>query len=335
MSDLIGARLAQQAAVAGGELTLSLDDQQHEQISANSGLIASFSSRGPAPYSLALKPDVAAPGVDIVSPIPGGYGTWSGTSMATPAVAGAAALLHQRHPSWTPAEIKSALVLTARPVFNDTAHKHLTSVLAAGGGMIDVQAADSPGLFAAPSGISFGLLRPGKSVEGTVELSDAGNGGGTWTIDAKGLEGPATVELPEGGKQTCRSRLLRLPAPRSATAPATSSSPPGRTPCTSAGGAMSSDPTSRRCTRGTSRPARWIKGDTREGTRLVKLYRWPAGPAGSGLPRAYPGREELWSFIVPPGARNAGIEGDGLRRAADPPGHVTRTASAEEPALPE
>ena len=84
VSDLVGARLAQQAAAAGGELTLSVDDEAREQISANSGLIASFSSRGPAPYSLALKPDVAAPGVDIVSPIPGGYGTWSGTSMARP-----------------------------------------------------------------------------------------------------------------------------------------------------------------------------------------------------------------------------------------------------------
>ena len=84
VSDLVGARLAQQAAAAGGELSLSVDNAPREQISANSGLIASFSSRGPAPYSLALKPDVAAPGVDIVSPIPGGYGTWSGTSMATP-----------------------------------------------------------------------------------------------------------------------------------------------------------------------------------------------------------------------------------------------------------
>ena len=160
VSDLVGARLAQHAATVGGELTLSVDDNEKKQISANSGVIASFSSRGPAPYSLALKPDVSAPGVDIVSPIPGGYGTWSGTSMASPAVAGAAALLRQRHPTWTPAQIKSALVLTARPVFNDTAHKHPTSVLAAGGGMIDVQAADAPGLFAEPSGVSFGLVRP-------------------------------------------------------------------------------------------------------------------------------------------------------------------------------
>ena len=119
---------------------------------------------------------MSAPGVDIVSPIPGGYGTWSGTSMASPAVAGAAALLRQRHPTWTPAQIKSALVLTARPVFNDTAHKHPTSVLAAGGGMIDVQAADAPGLFAEPSGVSFGLVRPAHGETRSIELSDAAAG---------------------------------------------------------------------------------------------------------------------------------------------------------------
>ncbi len=158
VSDLVGARLVQQAAAAGGELTLSVGNDEKEQLSANSGIIASFSSRGPAPYSLALKPDISAPGVDIVSPIPGSYGTWSGTSMAAPAVAGAAALLRQRHPGWTPAQIKSALVLTARPVFNDASRKHPTSVLAAGGGMIDVQAADAPGPL---RGALRRLLRPG------------------------------------------------------------------------------------------------------------------------------------------------------------------------------
>jgi len=169
-------------------------------------------------------------------------------------VAGAAALLHQRHPSWTPAEIKSSLVLTARPVFNDTAHKHPTSVLAAGGGMIDVQAADAPGLFAAPSGISFGLLRPGTSVEGTIELSDAGNGGGTWTVAAPGLEGPTTVELPEGGKQTLTLTLAPPPGAsvgnRSGNIVLTS----GTHTVHIRWWATSSDPTSRRCTRDTSRP---------------------------------------------------------------------------------
>ena len=69
-----------------------------------------------------LKPDVVAPGVDVVSsgyavgdfPIPfTGFGSASGTSMAGPHVAGSAALLLQLHPNWTPAQIKSALMTTA------------------------------------------------------------------------------------------------------------------------------------------------------------------------------------------------------------------------------
>src|SRR5581483_2415572 len=82
-------------------------------------VVASFSSGGPSPISLTMKPDVAAPGVDITSSVPPHEGTWasfSGTSMASPHVAGAAALLRQRHPDWTVEQIKSALVLTGRPV---------------------------------------------------------------------------------------------------------------------------------------------------------------------------------------------------------------------------
>jgi minor extracellular serine protease Vpr len=334
VSDLIGAQLAQQAAVAGGELSLSLDNTAREQVSANSGLIASFSSRGPAPYSLALKPDVAAPGVDIVSPIPGGYGTWSGTSMATPAVAGAAALLRQRHPTWTPAQIKSALVLTGRPVFNDTAHKHPTSVLAQGGGMIDVQAADAPGLFAEPAGVSFGLLRPGDDVGQSIELSDAGGGAGSWSVSAPGLDAPPTIDLPATGSLTL---ALALHAP------------PGASIGNRSGNVVLTSGTHTvhirwwgyverpRLAKAHSKhlvPARWVKGDTRQGTKLVEHYRWPAGPAGSGLPRAYPGREQLWSFIVPRGARNAGVEAEG---SVVPQILLARDENrlAGEPALPE
>src|SRR5262249_17621315 len=82
------------------------------------GEIAGCSSPGPAPGSLRMKPDVAAPGVAITSSVPASFGTWaqsSGTSMATPHVTGAAAVLRQRHPSWTVADVKSALVQTANP----------------------------------------------------------------------------------------------------------------------------------------------------------------------------------------------------------------------------
>ena len=82
-------------------------------------VVATFSSGGPTPYSLRMKPDVTAPGVGVLSSVPRREGLWahfSGTSMAAPHVAGAAALLHQRHPSWTVAQIKSALVQTGQPV---------------------------------------------------------------------------------------------------------------------------------------------------------------------------------------------------------------------------
>jgi hypothetical protein len=333
VSDLIGERLAQQAAAAGGELTLSVDNDEGEQLSANSGIIASFSSRGPAPYSLALKPDVSAPGVDIVSPIPGGYGTWSGTSMASPAVAGAAALLKQRHPEWTVAQIKSALVLTARPVFNDTAHKHPTSVLAAGGGMIDVQAADAPGLFATPAGVSFGLLRPGSGEDRSVTLSDAGGGAGTWTVSAPGLGAPATIEVPAGGSQELALSLR--PPPRTSVGNRS-----GNVVLTSGAhtvhirwwGYVERPRLAKQ--RSKALPAgRWIKGDTREGTKLVQHYRWPSGPGGSGLPRVYPGREQLWSFTLPKGVRNAGVEAEG---AVVPQILLERDENrlAGEPALP-
>jgi minor extracellular serine protease Vpr len=333
VSDLVGARLAEAATAAGGELALSVDNDQRDQVSANSGLIASFSSRGPAPYSLALKPDVSAPGVDIVSPIPGGYGTWSGTSMASPGVAGAAALLRQRHPAWTPAQIKSALVLTARPVFNDKAHRHPTSVLAAGGGLIDVQAADAPGLFAEPSGVSFGLVRPARPETRSLELSDAGGGAGTWSVSAPGLDAPATVEIPAGGTQTLELSLR--PPPRTSVGNRS-----GNIVLTSGAHTLHvrwwgyvERP---RLVGVHSRPlpaGRWVKGDTREGKKSVQHYRWPAGPGGSGLPRTYPGREQLWSFTIPAGARNAGVVVDG---AAVPQILLARDENrlAGEPALP-
>ena len=81
--------------------------------------VADFSSGGPRWGDLALKPEIAAPGVDIVSAASGstdGVAWFSGTSMATPVVAGVAALVKQANPKWTPALIKSALINTAKSV---------------------------------------------------------------------------------------------------------------------------------------------------------------------------------------------------------------------------
>lgn len=74
------------------------------------------SSRGPNVNANVLKPDIMAPGTNILAAYAGdadAFGLMSGTSMASPHVAGAAALIRAVHPDWTPAEVQSALMLTS------------------------------------------------------------------------------------------------------------------------------------------------------------------------------------------------------------------------------
>jgi subtilisin family serine protease len=146
-------------------------------------VVAPFSGAGPTPISLQMKPDVAAPGVDITSSVPPSEGTWasfSGTSMAAPHVAGAVALLRQRHPNWTVAQIKSALVLTGRPVVVSAGAGEAPTTRE-GGGLIDIPAANDPKIFATPADISFGLLAT--TAGRSIQLADAGAGNGTWTVN--------------------------------------------------------------------------------------------------------------------------------------------------------
>jgi subtilisin family serine protease len=108
------------------------------------GALASFSSRGPRAGNFAIKPEIVAPGVNITgdraagttmgSPLSGRYTTASGTSMATPLVAGAAAVLAAVHPGWGPARLKAALVSAARGASGGDVYE-------VGGGMLDVAAA--------------------------------------------------------------------------------------------------------------------------------------------------------------------------------------------------
>ncbi|XP_076917878.1 subtilisin-like protease SBT4.15 [Bidens hawaiensis] len=125
---------------------------------ADAPFVASFSSRGPqfiAPNI--LKPDVAAPGLGILaaysklSSMTGhpefdkrfvDYKIASGTSMACPHVAAAAAYVKSFHPTWSPAAIKSALMTTAKPMKVNTKDM----ALASGSGLINPTKARDPGL---------------------------------------------------------------------------------------------------------------------------------------------------------------------------------------------
>jgi len=108
---------------AGNEITAVLDKGFIITEAETGDVMAAFSARGPGPVQDILKPDVSAPGVNILAGftpeaanrIPDEtYGYLSGTSMSTPHVAGIAALVMQAHPNWSPAAIKSALMTSAR-----------------------------------------------------------------------------------------------------------------------------------------------------------------------------------------------------------------------------
>jgi hypothetical protein len=130
--------------------------------------------------------------------------------MATPHVAGAAALLREQHPNWTVPEIKSALMSTAGPAWQNTARTQEASVLLGGAGLTDVASANNPLIFTDPQSLSFEKLDvttgdQRKSL--LLTLSDAGGGGGTWSVavapqsQTSGVQisAPATVSLPSGG----------------------------------------------------------------------------------------------------------------------------------------
>jgi subtilisin family serine protease len=188
------------------------------QGSSTKRTFAEFSSVGPTTVSLRLKPDVAAPGVDVLSSISGGGWTeLSGTSMASPHVAGAAALLRQRHPAWTVAQLKSALVQSGVDSVDE--RNRPAGPRFQGGGVVAVQRADRPLLFASPTAVSFGLLTRGQEATSTVGLDDAGGGAGTWQVarvmrnstPGVRLALPATVSVP--GELTISATVTRNAAP--------------------------------------------------------------------------------------------------------------------------
>ncbi|WP_237105348.1 S8 family serine peptidase [Nonomuraea sp. MG754425] len=165
--------------------------------------LADFSNRGPVAADGAVKPDVTAPGVDITAARSGGGRiAMSGTSMATPHVAGAAALLRQARPDLTANELKSLLMATAEPGAD-------IPVDAQGAGRIDVAAAVKGSVVASAGSLNFGRLSIGEEKTLTVGYRNLGQapaelrltGGDAFTVE------PATLTLPAGGSAEAKVTL--------------------------------------------------------------------------------------------------------------------------------
>ncbi len=154
-----------------------------------------WSSRGPSNDG-ELKPDLVAPGENIYSAFQtndalGGFystsqfGMSDGTSFSTPMVLGAAALVKQKHPDWTPAQIKSALVNTAMTAVMDAGQA--AEILGVGNGRVDVvNALNSTATFE-PVGLSFtsSLIAPQLVVHRALKITNNGQAADTFSFNLR------------------------------------------------------------------------------------------------------------------------------------------------------
>lgn len=182
------------------------------------GAVAEFSSRGPRTGDHALKPDLMAPGVDIVAaraagtamedPVDDHYTSASGTSMATPHVAGAVALLLQKHPGLSPEDIKSRMTGSAVPSEGFGAHEQ-------GAGMIDASTAVDQTVTSRPASVSVGLHEwpqlPDNTTTHPVEYVNTGDADVELTVTFT----PAGPSAP--GMFTLDTDRITVPANGSAT----------------------------------------------------------------------------------------------------------------------
>lgn len=335
ISNLDGARLRSFMDGTNGQTPITIGRTVKELETGRSGVITSFSSSGPTAFGHDLKPDISAPGGQVLSStLPNTeksrFAVFDGTSMATPHVAAAAALLLELHPAWTPAQVKSALMSTANAAWADTARTQEAPVTQEGGGLVWLPAAQNPLVFTQPASLSFENVAVGGSTVQKpllVQLSDAGGGSGVWSVSVvaqaatqgASLAVPGAVTVAPGGtvdfpvaavtspgaeqgenygfvvlQQGTQTR--RIPYFFFADKPALAGSP--------------------------VKPLRGlVSGTTRKGTNRVSAYRFPVSPFGYAPetpPMNEDGAEHVYSLDVRRPVANAGVSVLVQNGAVDP-----------------
>jgi subtilisin family serine protease len=156
-----------------------------EFVTSNKDILAGFSGQGPTNVDLAIKPDVTSVGVNVLSSItcvgkgpgcPGdgsGWAFFQGTSMSTPHIAGSAAVLKNLHPTWSPAQIKSALVNRADLVIKDAVTgTHDVGPTAQGAGRENLGVAADGTTWMDPASASFGKVTVGSPTSLNITLTN-------------------------------------------------------------------------------------------------------------------------------------------------------------------
>jgi hypothetical protein len=181
-----------------------------------SDTMADFSSQGPGHFGSGFKPEVSAPGfsiesTDVGTGVEGGLS--SGTSMATPHVAGVAALLRDQYPALSVSVLKSMIMNSARPALVEPGDIVDPSddipITLQGTGIVQADVASGLAGYTMPAGISFGHLNPltDTSVSEQVRVFRLGNPGATYDIEITPIQSvagvsvsaPATVVVPGSG----------------------------------------------------------------------------------------------------------------------------------------
>jgi minor extracellular serine protease Vpr len=336
VADLDGARLRAAMAGTGGQATVRIGRDINEVLTGRGGTPAVFSSAGLTAFGHELKPDVSAPGTSVLSSTVddfagSNFAVLDGTSFSAPHVAGAAALLLQGHPSWTPKQVKSALMSTAGPAFADTGQTSEASVYLEGAGLVSLPDAINPKIFTDPQSLSFRYLNVtagGASRSILVQVSDAGGGAGTWQVGLQpqaatagaGVSVPGSISVASGGSTT-----LEVIAQASGGAAAGDNY--GFVVLTQ-GGVKRRIPYAFLVDRPALAASNPIelknpqRGDTRSGVDRAHVYRWPSSPFGlPGLlgvdaPLDETGKENVYFIDVSGKQANVGVS------IADPPYNV-------------
>ena len=226
------APLADRAALMALDgATVTLGSQKAYARTGNDNLLMSFSSWGPTDVDFRVKPDVVAPGGNVLSSVPmancdpavdpnGCWAFLSGTSMAAPHLAGMAAVVRDAHPAWDAWQVRSAIINTADVdgvlTFRDGAKVPLLDVQQVGNGLAQLDDAVGATLVLDRPSISFGAVPKGagQTLTQTFQVTNVSAGTITLDLTVKGdaafTASAADAELAPG-ESTTVTVTLALP----------------------------------------------------------------------------------------------------------------------------